>query len=278
MPGGWQLGREIRRLFWLPSMAQLDKQPPMTKTSGHTATTSIEPLNGRVLVFIPTFNDRDLLHELASEVKTIADHVTTLIIDDGSSPAIERPSLPDDCLLFRLPSNVGLGVCSHIAFDHALSHGYDCVVRLDADGQHPISQVSALLEPLQRGEADIVVAMRTNHSSHDRPDAVLRRMVKCYFSLLSRIITSGAAPKDVSSGFFVANRRALEALNATTLERYPEPQLYSHACRSGLLIREIRIEQEKRQHGTSTITYVRAIAMIYRFTVYAVAEVLRIRK
>ena len=251
---------------------------PLQETGGESTVTSAEFRAGRVLVFIPTLNDRNLLHELATGVRALGDNVTVLIIDDGSRPGIERSTLPDGCLLFSLPSNAGLGVCTHIALDHALAHGYEFIARLDADGQHPVSIVLDLLKPLRDGSADLTVGMRTNHGDHSEWDAVLRRLVKWYFTFLANLITAGAAPSDVSSGFFAANRRAMQELNTIMLERYPEPQLYSHACRSGLRVQGTDVEQARRQHGRSTITHVHALSMIYRFTVYAIAEVLKVRR
>jgi glycosyltransferase involved in cell wall biosynthesis len=236
------------------------------------------PGEATALVFIPTLNDRYLLYQLASSVQELDICATTLIIDDGSQPSIERSSLPENCLLFSAPSNMGLGLCTHIAFDHALAHGYDYVARLDADGQHPATKIPGLLEPLLDRRADLVVGVRTNHGDSSRPEAGLRRLVKWYFSFLSYLITSGRAPGDVSSGFFAVNRKAMKELNGTMLERYPEPQLYSHACRVGLRVLEFSIEQAKRQHGRSTITYGHAFSMIYRFTVYALAEMIRLRR
>jgi hypothetical protein len=259
-------------------MNPLSENLPSQEAWSENTVTSMGFRAGRVLVYIPTLNDCNLLHELATGVRALDDNVTVLIIDDGSRPSIERSTLPDGCLLFSLPSNAGLGVCTHIALDHALAHGYEFIVRLDADGQHPVPIVLDLLKPLRDGSADITVGIRTNHGNHSERDAVLRRLVKWYFTFLANLITAGAAPSDVSSGFFAANRRAMQELNNIMLERYPEPQLYSHACRSGLRVQGTDVEQAKRQHGRSNITYVDALSMIYRFTVYVIAEILNVRR
>jgi glycosyltransferase involved in cell wall biosynthesis len=259
-------------------MNPLSESLPLQEAWSENTVTSMGFRAGRVLVYIPTLNDCNLLHELATGVRALDDNVTVLIIDDGSRPSIERSTLPDGCLLFSLPSNAGLGVCTHIALDHALAHGYEFIVRLDADGQHPVPIVLDLLKPLRDGSADITVGIRTNHGNHSERDAVLRRLVKWYFTFLANLITAGAAPSDVSSGFFAANRRAMQELNNIMLERYPEPQLYSHACRSGLRVQGTDVEQAKRQHGRSNITYVDALSMIYRFTVYVIAEILNVRR
>jgi glycosyltransferase involved in cell wall biosynthesis len=258
-------------------MTSRSNRPALHPSGNGDIPVAIGSAKEAVLCFIPTKNDRDLLADLVAGVQRLDASVTVLVIDDGSCPGIEKSSLPDGCLLFSVPSNVGLGMCTHIAIDHALTHGYDYIVRLDADGQHPIAMIPELLKPLRDRSADMVAGLRSNHRGKSEPDAMMRRLVKWYFSFLSRIITSGGAPDDVSSGFFAANRQAMRTINEIVLERYPEPQLYSHVCRSGLRVAEVNLEQAERQHGKSSITYAHAFGMIYRFTVYAFSELLRLR-
>jgi glycosyltransferase involved in cell wall biosynthesis len=60
----------------------------------------------------------------------------------------------------RLPFNLGIGGAVQTGFKFAVANGYDTAVRLDGDGQHDASELGKLLEPLQRGEADIVTGSR----------------------------------------------------------------------------------------------------------------------
>ena len=50
-------------------------------------------------------------------------------------------------------------------FKYALEHGYDTVIRLDGDGQHDPQQIPNLLEPLERGDADVVIGSRFANGS-----------------------------------------------------------------------------------------------------------------
>ena len=97
------------------------------------------PGRERVLVFVPTYNDAEHLVQIAEDVAANLAHATVLVIDDGSRPRIDPSALPAGTLHVRLAENFGLGVCTHIAFDHALGHDYAAVVRIDADGQHPVA-------------------------------------------------------------------------------------------------------------------------------------------
>ena len=59
---------------------------------------------GKTLIFIPTFNDVELLAAIIEDVITLGDSYVTLIIDDGSLPRLHAAALPDGCLLFSMPN------------------------------------------------------------------------------------------------------------------------------------------------------------------------------
>jgi dolichol-phosphate mannosyltransferase len=231
----------------------------------------------RVLVFVPTLNDSEHLLTIINEIGELDGSFTVLVLDDGSTRPIKPIVNRTNCLHFRLPANFGLGVCTHIAFDHALREGYGAVVRLDSDGQHPVAMIPALLARLSEGEADIVVASRSNRNKGNGWRFALNRIVRGYITAMARLLTKGAVPGDANSGFFAARPTAMETLNNCRLERFPEPQMYILACRHGLRVAEVSVEQLVRKHGTSTITFGHALRIIYRFNIFILSEVLRKR-
>lgn len=232
------------------------------------------PRKDGILVFVPALNDADGLTNLVSEIQAQSPRVRVLVIDDGSAPPIDAASFPPDVLLVRLPNNMGLGVCTHVAFDHALRHGYNTVVRLDADGQHPVDRIADLVVPLDAGTADVIVGGRSNRNSGRGLRATLSTMMKVYLSLISRLITKGKTPRDVNTGFIAFSSAAVSVLNRFKLERYPEPQIFILASRGGLCIHEIAIEQGARRSGTSSIRLSQALQIFYRFNVFVLGEIL----
>jgi len=229
----------------------------------------------KVLVFVPTFNDTELLGEIVGGVKRLSNRYTVLVLDDGSRTAHRRAVEDLDCLRFHLPDNLGLGTCTQIAFDHLLRHDYQAVVRVDADGQHPLERIPELLAPLDAGEADVVAGRRVNHEAGSGGGAVVRRMVKSYFVAVAKMLTGGAAPNDVNTGFFAMNRHAVATLSHQMLDRFPEPQLFILACRENLRVTELPVEQVEREFGASTLSLTQAAAMFYRFNMFVLGELLR---
>ncbi len=231
--------------------------------------------SGPVLIFVPTYNDVEFLGTIAAKIAGLDGDYDLLVVDDGSALSVDLGEIGPTASYFRLPSNFGLGVCTHIAFDHALRKNYRVAVRVDADGQHPIDRVPDLLAPLERGEADVVVGSRTNRNKGSGLRALMARCVRSYLSSVVALLTGGRAPRDVNSGFLAVNREAAEVLNRYQLERYPEPQICALACRRGLRVVEVPIEQHPRQHGASTLTLGHGLRILYRFNIFVLAELLQ---
>lgn len=231
--------------------------------------------NSRLLVFIPTFNDFELLPDIVREVRSTCRDARVLVIDDGSTKSFDRRILDPDCLYVRLPANMGIGTCTHIAFDHACAHGYRYIVRIDADGEHPIGSIAPMLQSLERDKFDMVVATRQPVSGDNGLNALLRRLVRSYFSVCARLATGNPVLRDVNTGMFGLNADAARRLNAFEFDRYPEPQIFIRAARMKLKVCEIPVQQNVRAHGKSTIGVTDALRMIYRFNILLLSECLQ---
>lgn len=236
---------------------------------------AVDTKTDRLLVFIPTFNDFELLSSLVSEIKSICPNATVLVINDGSTTHFDAKRLNGDCLYVALPANFGIGTCTHIAFDHACSHGYDVIVRVDADGEHPISSIRPMLEIIENGAADVVIATRNVPDNGHALSSLLRRLVRSYFSVCARLATGNPALRDVNTGMFALTRDAAQCLNSFELDRYPEPQIFIRASRMKLRVVGVPIDQNRRAYGKSTLGVAAALSMIYRFNILLLSEVLQ---
>jgi len=227
-----------------------------------------------VLVLIPAFNEGASVAALARAVLALGAGYRPLVIDDGSQEPLEVRTLPTGTLLFRSPFNAGIGVATHIAFDHALAQGYDHVVRVDGDGQHPAERIPDLLTPILEGRADLVAGERVNQANGAGLDKGLRNLAKTYYSAIASLLTAGKAPIDVNTGFFAASRHAIERLRVVDLERFPEPQMFVSACRLGLRVTTVSIEQLDRSQGSTSLNLARALAMFYRFNLFFLQQII----
>ena len=229
----------------------------------------------RVLVFIPTFNDAQELVRIVNEINSLEGLYTPLVVDDGSTVPVDPAGLPSGTLLVRFPANFGLGVATHVAFDHALNNNYDIVARIDSDGQHPIEMLPELVKPIRVDGKELVVGSRVNRQAGKGVRRILAASVRNYLSIVSRLMTGGKAPWDVNSGLFAISLDAIGKLRLVQFERFPEPQMYVLCGRMGIGAHEIPVSQDQRRHGRSTVTNGRALALFYRFNIFVLAELLQ---
>lgn len=168
----------------------------------------------KLIIQIPCFNEagtlavtlRDLPHQLPG-----VDKVEWLVIDDGSTDetsAIARAEGVDH--IVRLPANRGLARAFMAGLEGCLQAGADVIVNTDADNQYCAADIPALIEPVLRGTADVVIGERPiaqiGHFSFAKK--VLQRVG----SRVVRLASNTRVP-DAPSGFRAFSRSAAVQLN-----------------------------------------------------------------
>ncbi len=205
-------------------------------------------------------------------------NASVLVVDDGSTPAIDldltsRHEAQRFCLV-RLASNEGLGLATSIAIDYMMQGNFECLVRLDADGQHPLSEIEGLKEKISSNLADVVWGERVNHSSMTTPKAVMGSVTKSFTAWLGRLIFKSHV-NDWYTGFFAINRGAAMIAQGAYLERYCEVQLLCIFHAATLSIETHPIEQLERNHGQSSINWLAGMMIMLRSSLMMLLYALR---
>jgi glycosyltransferase involved in cell wall biosynthesis len=175
----------------------------------------------KLIIQIPCFNEEHqlplTLDRLPRQVDGF-DTVEWLIIDDGSSDrtvAVAREHGVDH--IVRLTNHKGLAAAFQAGLDAGLKLGADVIVNTDADNQYEGADVPKLVEPIVRGEADMVVGDRQVETIEhfSGPKKLLQRLG----SWVVRQASSTDIP-DVTSGFRAYNREAALQLQAVSKFTY----------------------------------------------------------
>jgi glycosyltransferase involved in cell wall biosynthesis len=175
----------------------------------------------KLIIQIPCFNEeRQLpltLSRLPREIPGF-DSVEWLIIDDGSTDRtveVAREHGVDHVV--RLTNHKGLAAAFQAGLDAGLKLGADVIVNTDADNQYEGEDVPKLVQPILRGEADMVVGDRQVDTVQSF--SALKKLLQRLGSWVVRHASSTDIP-DTTSGFRAYNREAALQMQAVSKFTY----------------------------------------------------------
>jgi glycosyltransferase involved in cell wall biosynthesis len=207
----------------------------------------------KTLVMMPAYNEAETVGAIVDEVRAAVPEATVLVINDGSTDATAARAAEAGAVVLNLPINLGIGGAVQAGYRYAAEEGYGAVVRLDADGQHPATEVSKLLERLGEGDVDVVVGSRFIQAVEGafRPTRLRLLGIGFYARLIGAITRRRVT--DPTSGFRAANRKAILWFAERYPEDYPEPESLVYAHRLGLRVVEVPVTMAVRRASVSSI-------------------------
>jgi glycosyltransferase involved in cell wall biosynthesis len=192
----------------------------------------------RILTAIPVYNEAKHVREVLAATRRYTREI--LVVNDGSTDATGE-LLAAEPGIHRVdhPSNRGYGAALISAFDFARAHDYDVLITMDCDGQHEPARIPVLLEAIDG--ADIVSGSRyLRDFRQDTPAPSDRRSINA--TVTAEInARHGLNLTDAFCGFKAYRREALEKLHITETGWGMPLQLWVHAARQRLRVKEIAV-------------------------------------
>jgi glycosyltransferase involved in cell wall biosynthesis len=163
----------------------------------------------KLIIQIPCWNEEEILPQTLADLPREVpgfDEVEWLVIDDGSTDRTVEVAIEHGVdHIVRLTNNKGLAAGFQAGLDAGLKLGADVIVNTDADNQYDARDIPALVAPILRGDADMVVGDReVMKIEHFSP---LKKMLQRLGSWVVRQASSTDVP-DTTSGFRAYNREA----------------------------------------------------------------------
>jgi dolichol-phosphate mannosyltransferase len=231
---------------------------------------------GRVLVIIPTFNERENVEVIVGRVRAAVASVDVLVVDDnspdGTGEVADGLAAADSQVkvLHRVAKD-GLGAAYLAGFGWGLERGYDVLVEMDADGSHQPEELPRLLEALR--DADLVIGARWVPGGQvvnwPKSREVLSRSGNAYAKVML-----GVPLRDATGGYRAFRASALEKIGVEAVDSRGycfQIDLALRAVRAGLRVVEVPITFVERVHGTSKMSQGIVMEAMWRVTGWGVS-------
>ena len=182
----------------------------------------------RVLAIIPAYNPGEALISVISGLEEFFRRENILVVNDGSDAGF-FPEIPGGTPVLNHDYNRGKGVALRSGFDFALENGYDAVLTIDADMQHPPELAGNFLERMQNSGCDIVIGNRMSDLSRM---PLQRRFSNRTTSFFVGLWTGRRIP-DSQCGYRLIKSRILRGADLRVDRYQTETELILEAARLG---------------------------------------------
>lgn len=218
------------------------------------------PLNKKLLIIIPCFNEEASIANLLTELLNLKLPYNSdiAVINDCSTDNTLAVVQKCNIIVLNLPVNLGIGGAVQTGYKYAQRNNYDLAVQMDGDGQHPPSELAKLLAHYEKTQANVIIGSRFI-SKEGFQSSLLRRSGIAYFHRLNQLFT-GKRILDITSGFRLFDKKAISIAANSYPDEYPEPESLVTFAKAGLKIEEIAVVMKKRQGGQSSI---RSFSSVY---------------
>jgi dolichol-phosphate mannosyltransferase len=223
-----------------------------------------DPHAPRVVVVIPTYNERENLPVLAGLLADLAvPNLQLLVVDDNSPDGTGEiadklaADAPDRVAVLHRTEKDGLGRAYVAGISRALADGADIVVQMDADLSHPASVIPEMLRLLQTTDAGVVIGSRYVPGGSAAGEwAWHRRLLSAWANAYVNVILR-LHVKDATAGFKAWRSETLRRIDVESIRSNGyafQVEMNYRTVREHIRIVETPIRFEERNEGRSKMT------------------------
>ena len=217
---------------------------------------------------IPAYNEENTITEVVTRVKKTG--IVPIVVDDNSRDKTYELAKKSGAIVLKQNSNMGKGEAIRTGIIYVLDKmpKTENIVFIDADMQYCPEEAAKLLEPLNNGEADMVMGFRdwsTVPARHKLGNFVWKNSFNILF---------GTRMKDTNCGFMAVTRDTAKVIKDSLYGGYIiENALLSRAVRSGMKIGQVPVTVSYNHRSGVP----RGIRMVVGITLFIILEGLKYR-
>jgi UDP-N-acetylglucosamine---dolichyl-phosphate N-acetylglucosaminyltransferase len=191
----------------------------------------------RVIVVVPAYNEESTI---VGVIRGLKRHGFTrlIVVDDGSSDRTGELASREGVIRLRHILNRGLGGALGTGISAALRLGAEVIVTFDADGQHDPNDIVRLLEPIERGEAEVVIGSRMLNPM----GMPYRRRFANWIANVVTYLLFGGWTTDSQSGLRAFSSQAAARMQIMTNGMEVSSEIIAEAVRNRLKRKEVPVK------------------------------------
>lgn len=214
----------------------------------------------RVSVIVPTYNEKENIESLVTQLLALPVGVSVIVVDDnspdGTGEIADRLAAENEgrVSVVHRAGKLGLGTAYIAGFKHALADGADLICSMDADFSHNPQYLPAMVNKIDQGY-DLVIGsryVRGGGSNH----GLVRKVFSWGANTITRVML-GLRAHDTTAGFRCYRREVLESIDLDGIKSSGYSFLFEMLFaveRRGWQVGEVAIYFEDRRLGTSKVS------------------------
>ncbi len=197
----------------------------------------------KVSFLIPAFNESNTIGEVLDRIAALGIDSQTIVVDDGSIDGTAAIAEEKGAQVIR-QANRGKGAAIRAAIPHV--EGEIAVIQ-DADMEYDPADVPALIEPIERGVADVVFGSRLSGGRPQRAYLFWHLAGNRFLSLLTNVLFNTTL-SDMETGYKAFRSEVLRSLDLREDSFGIEPEITGKVCKRKLRIYELPISYYGRTY------------------------------
>lgn len=200
-----------------------------------------------VHIVIPAYNEAATVGRVVEEVKRAVFAAEVIVVDDGSKDGTAELAKKAGARVLSHLFNRGQGAALATGTEYALRQGADVIVHFDADGQFEAKDVARLIEPIIKGEAEVVLGSRFLQKKNQLPFS--KKYLILPVARLINFLFTGLWLSDAHNGFRAFSRRAAELIQIKQDRMAHNSEIVREIKTHRLSFREVPVTVHYHEYG-----------------------------
>lgn len=207
----------------------------------------------KVTAVLPAFNAEKTLHKTYQAIPKAHVHEVILVDDASTDQTLAQAEKINDLIVVMHTKNRGYGGNQKTCYAEAIRRGADVVIMIHPDFQYDPAYVPQMIEPIIRGEADIVFGSRFLNTDPRQGGMVWWRYWGNRFLTTMQNARLGTRLSEGHSGYRAYHRRALTSI---PFQQFSDnfvfdAEMIVAAARMGAVIKEVPIPTRYTSESSS---------------------------